>query len=236
VSAGYPPQDLTCPDPAGCPIAVPDDLSGARIVDFPANTEMVRVYDSTWGFDEANPGFGDARFGPFDSVDGSRVPTMYLAQNQTGALLETVFHDAEPGYGEVYESTLRNHCLVSLSCPHALRVVDLRDPELARMGVGRDAVASSTAEHYPCTRRLARHFHSTGAAGILWHSRQAEFHRGAWRNVPASEVLVVFGDRIPLGRGDWTRLGPGAISLVQDTGRTLVDEVATELDVTVVTD
>jgi len=49
---------------------------------------LYRVYDGTWGYDEHNPGYGDARFSPIDDpVRGERLPSMYLAATATAALL-----------------------------------------------------------------------------------------------------------------------------------------------------
>ena len=61
-----PPQDLSCPEPANCPVAV--SLPRLRTATLRAGTPMFRVYDGTWGYDEHNPGFGDARFSPFDAT------------------------------------------------------------------------------------------------------------------------------------------------------------------------
>ncbi len=118
---------------------------------------MVRVYDATWGYDEHNPGFGDARFSPFDDpATTGRLPSMYLAATPTAALLETVFHDVHQLSGRViYERDLRGKLLAHIQVPVAAVLGDLRDTELDRMGLARTQVVSGPAEHYPCTRRLA---------------------------------------------------------------------------------
>jgi len=85
----FPPQRLECPDPAGCPVT--PDLPRLKVAKMAPGTALYRVYDGTWGDDEHNPGFGDARFSPFDDLaDGHRVPTMYVAATPVAALLETV--------------------------------------------------------------------------------------------------------------------------------------------------
>ena len=73
-----------------------------------AGTPLYRVYDGTWGYDEHNPGYGDARFSPIDDpVHGGRLPSMYLAATPTAALLETVFHDVHHDSARiVYERDL----------------------------------------------------------------------------------------------------------------------------------
>ena len=74
-----------CPDPAGCPVADSGRLVAAPRHTLRADTVWARCYDSTWGYDEPNPGFGDTRFAPFRDAAGTFVPTMYLAENAAGA-------------------------------------------------------------------------------------------------------------------------------------------------------
>jgi RES domain len=230
VAAAFPPQDLECPDPAGCPVA--PDLPRLRTVSLRVAATWYRVYDATWGYDEHNPGYGDGRFSPIDDpATGRRLPSMYLAATPTAALLETVFHDLHHGGSRiVYERDLRGKLLAHIRVPAVATLGDLRDPELARLGLSRDAVVSTPAEHYPCTRRLAitalRQPHGRRILhGLIWHSRQAEL---AGR-VPV-EVVVLFGEpRYASNRGSWTLFGPGASSLYNGAGRLLVEEIAENL-------
>lgn len=225
-----PPQDLDCPDPRRCPIA--PDLPQLTATAVPAGTSLYRAYDATWGYDEHNPGYGDARFSPIDDpATGQRLPSMYLAVTPTAALLETVFHDVHSSGGRiVYERDLRGKLLAHLRAPALASLGDLRDPALARLGVPRSAVVSSPAEHYPCTRRLASS--AMGAPrrgrplqGLIWHSRQAEL-----AGADSQEVIVLFGaPRYPSGRGNLSLFGPGASSLYDGPGRLLVEEVADRL-------
>lgn len=225
-----PPADLDCPDPDGCPVAAA--LPRLRGTVVRAGSPFYRVYDATWGYDEHNPGYGDARFSPLDDpTTANRLPSMYLAATPSAALLETVFHDVHHAGGRViYERNLRGKLLAHFRVPAHITLGDLRDPELARLGLSRSQVVSSPAEHYPCTRRLAvaalrqprrgRHL-----AGLIWHSRQTEL-----ANTDPVEVVILFGDpRYPAGRGSWPLFGPGASSLYDGPGRLLVDEIAEAL-------
>jgi RES domain len=228
-----PAQDLDCPDPNGCP--VPSRLPALTLTTVAASTLLFRVYDSTWRYDEFNPGFGDARFSPFDaSGAGHRVPSMYVAATQTAALLETVFHDVHQHGGRtIYERDLRGKLLAHVRLPVDAVLADLRDPQLDRLQLARGEIVTSPAEHYPCTRRLAAAAHSqptltVPAQGLIWHSRQAELSR-----LPPAEVVVLFGDRYPSGRGTWIRSGPGSSTLYEGPGRLLVDRVAEQLAATV---
>ena len=115
--------DLDCPDPDGCPVAA--QLPPLRTVSLAQGTDWYRVYDATWGYDEHNPGHGDARFSPIDDPkNGQRLPSMYLAQTPTAALLETVFHSVHQSSPRlIYERDLRGKLLayVRVRCRMARR-------------------------------------------------------------------------------------------------------------------
>jgi hypothetical protein len=232
----FPAQELDCPDPSACPVLPEADLPPLPAAIIAAGRPLFRCYDGTWGYDEPNPGYGDARFSPFDSPSGNRVPTLYLGDTQLAALLETVFHDVHQSSTRlVFDTALRDNLLAHVRLPSDLRLADLRDPVLNDLGLERNQLVSSPAEHYPCTRRLARHIHEIGTGlemvdGILWHSRQAELHGGG----PA-EVMVVFADRYDSGRGGWTRVGPGSQNLYEGPGRLVVEQIAVDIDATIVT-
>lgn len=226
----FPATDLSCPDPDGCP--VPVTLPRLRTVSHEAGATWYRVYNATWGYDEHNPGYGDARFSPIDDpADGARLPSMYLAATPAAALLETVFHEVHHDSSRiVYERDLPGMLMAHVRAPAVATVADLRDPELARLGLGREQVVSSGAEHYPCTRRLAvaalgQSHGRRIVQGLIWHSRQTEL--GVHDPV---EVIVLYGgSRYSATRGSWRLFGPGASSLYEGPGRLLVDEVAERL-------
>jgi len=231
----FPPEDLTCPDPPGCPVRPALPLAELRVVVLDGGVPLFRCYDGTYGYDETNPGYGDARFSPFDDATGARVPVLYAAQTPAAALLETVFHDVHHDAARViYGACLVEQLLAHVALPAPLTVVDLRDPELARLAITRAELVSTPAEHYPCTRRLARAVHgarighTVRAQGLLWHSRQAELAGGV------AEVLVVFGDRYTTTRGSWPRRPPGSQNLWEGPGREQIDEIAEQLDAVVV--
>jgi hypothetical protein len=214
---------------------VVDDLGPVPATTLTAGGLWFRCYDPKWGYDEANPGYGDQRFTPFhDPVTGRRVPSIHVAATREAALLETVFRDMADAGGFVYLTLLRERALAHVALPRDARVADLRDDALAGLGVPRSAVVSSSPRHYPCTRRLAVAIHRDGAEGaavdgIVWHSRQAELAGG-----PPVEVAVLFADRFGDQRGSWPRVGPGVASLVEGPGRVVVDTIATHLGATVV--
>ena len=231
MTAPFPPQEIDCPDPDGCMVA--RTLPRLRTVPLDEGTALYRAYNATWGYDEHNPGHGDARFSPIDDPTTQvRLPSMYLAVTPAAALLETVFHDVhQDGNRTIYERHLREKLLAHVRVSAVAVLGDLRDPELDRLGLERGELVSSPAEHYPCTRRLAiaalRQPHGKRTMqGLIWHSRQAELARGR----PA-EAIVLFGEpRYQSRRGSWSLFGPGAQNLFEGPGRLLVDEIAESLD------
>ena len=200
----FAPQDLDCPDPAHCPVVA--TLPRLRTTTLRAGTAWFRVYNATWGYDEYNPGHGDARLSPIDDpVTGTRLPSMYLAGTPSAALLETVFHDVHHDSARtIYERDLRGKLMAHVRAPSAALLADLRDPELERLGLRRDYIVSTAAEHYPCTRRVAltalRQPHGKRTLrGLIWHSRQAEL-----AGHDPVEVVVLFGEpRDSTARGSW---------------------------------
>lgn len=220
------------PDPPGG--LGPSDL---RLTLLPTNASVCRGYELKWGYDSFNPGFGDTRFAPIASETGEKVPSLYGGVEDIVVLLETVFHDVHHSVTDrvIYEAVLRNWALAFVRLPRELTVVDLRDDALAALGIARDALVATTAEHYPCTRAWATWLHdlSVGgrrAEGILWHSRQAELHQRDGRR----EVFVLWGDRAPSGPGAYPLTGPGVRNLTEGPGRVLLEQLAEELDATIV--
>jgi hypothetical protein len=130
------------------------------------------------------------RFAP---VTGA--PHAYVARREVAALLETVLHDAVPG-----EPRIRWHQLTHWSISHVtllrdVRLVDLRDPALATLGLERRQLVATDPGHYPCTRRWAEHLHGRGIGGratqgLIWHSRQAELHAEHGVRPLLADVLV----------------------------------------------
>jgi RES domain len=241
-----------CPDPSNCPVPDPLDraekapnsrrrakvnpLGGFPTVRWGKGRVVCRGYQLKWGYDSFNPGFGDTRFAPFQSVDGQQVPTLYLGENETAVLLESVFHDIHHsiGGGQIYEAIVRTWGVSYVELPADLTLVDLRNTALIEHGLSREELVSTTAEHYPCTRRWAAWFHQLGADGLVWHSRQSELHsaRAGSGTTPAEsllEVCVLFGDRVPSIPGSFPLVGSGVRNLIEGQGRVLLDQLAEQL-------
>lgn len=210
------------------------DSGGLATVLSPASRHWIRVYDAQDGYTQPNPGFGDTRFAPFDALsDGHRVPTLYLAEDLESALLEASLHDVSEQQPRVIDEAFLLGTLHARVSPlRDLHLVDLRESVLAALNLRRDSISSSSPEHYPCTRTVARVIHAmpTSPDGILWHSRQAELTGRAPR-----EVAVIFADRVPTERGSWTLADHrGALgSLLEGAGTLELDRLAEALEITV---
>jgi hypothetical protein len=151
---------------------------------------------------------GDARFSPL-TIRGAAVPTVYGADTQTVALLETCFHDVHVAVPRLISERLdlAPRGLVSLSTPVRVPLVDLRDAALADLGLHRSQLIATTPEHYACTRQWAEVLHDhevagVAPAGLLWQSRVAELAQQDSLLFDdllrlASNVFVFFGDRVP---------------------------------------
>lgn len=229
-----------CPNPDSCP--VPDPPTGIAsddllLAELPENAPVCRSYELKWGYDSLNPGFGDTRFAPIATEAGLVVPSLYAGADDVSALLESVFHEVHHSVADriIYEAVVRNWGLAFVRLPRALSLVDFRDHALTTLGISRDALLTTTAEHYPCTREWATWLHGSivrgdRPEGILWHSRQAELHRPDSRR----EVFVLWGDRAPDGPGAYPLTGPGVRNLTEGPGRVLLDELAEDLGSVVV--
>lgn len=244
MTQSFPEQQLTCPVPHECTVAVSPLTQLAQNGNLPTYTfsktrEWFRVYDARDGYGVPNPGWGNTRFAPFDDLQaGNRVPTMYLAESLEAALLETrlhTIHELAPDSRHVTERSLHGYLHARVIPPVDLTVVDLRDPQLHALGLARENLAKSSYEHYPCTRKVAQAIHASpqDPDGIVWHSRQAELSKQA-----QYEALVIFVDRVPHGWDAWSLSeAPNANgALLEGTGREFFDEVAESLGVTVITD
>jgi len=188
---------------------------------------------------------GNARFSPLD-VGGATVPTLYGAATQTVALLESCFH----GVHELAARTISEPLdlaprgLVALNAPVLLPLIDLGNDALARLGLTRTQLIATTPEHYACTREWAVALHSRRIggvvpAGLLWQSRIAELAEGDSLLLGdllsvASEVFVLFGDRVPPDPAAWHPGDPHYDDLTAGDGRLLAEQIAEQLGAVIV--
>lgn len=177
-------------------------------------------------------GRGNSRFAPLPGVGH-----VYLAASRTVALLETTFHDVHQDVPRiVYASTdLAGWQMTEVRTTADVRLLDLRDQQLERLGLRRDELVAAPPAHYPCTREWARTLigrRPGGAtpAGLLWNSRVAELAGGDspllddLLNSPSSEVCVIYDTDVPAGV--LQAVGPTFNDLSDGHGRLLVEAIA----------
>lgn len=237
-----------CLDPASCQVPNPGDvdLRRLRLARLPADLVFHTAYRRAHWPALFNPSAaGNARFSPL-VVGAATVPTLYGAATQTVALLESCFH----GVHELATKTvsepldLAPRGLVALNTPALLPLIDLRNDALERLGLTRAQLIATTPEHYDCTREwaVALHHRRVGGvapAGLLWQSRIAELAQadslllGDLLTV-ASEVFVLFGDRVPPDPVAWHPGDPHYDDLTNGDGRLLAEQIAEQLGAVIV--
>jgi hypothetical protein len=116
------------------------------------------------------PGVGDTRFAPLEGTAHT-----YAATSSFAALLESPFHETAPPW--LPQAPLPRRAEAEVALTAGLRLMDLRDAELARPGLARGHLVATTAAHYPCTRRWAGQLHGRRiggqpVCGLVWQSRQ----------------------------------------------------------------
>ena len=198
-----------CPLNDACPVPDVDevDLRRLRLAHLTPGEAWFQVHDQAYPPPAFNTsGRGDTRFAPL-----AEVGHQYLARRQTVALLETVLHDVhELADRIVYTATaLDGRQLSQVHVTERLPLIDLRDPQLERLGIERGLVTSSRA-HYPCTRQWAarligRRVGGVQPAGWVWNSRVAGLARADapllddLLEPPASETVVLYHPYTPSG-------------------------------------
>ena len=238
-----------CLDPAHCPVPNPSDVDlrklrlDRRREGFAFHTSYRR---SQWPALFNASGAGNARFSPL-TIDGAVVPTLYGAATQTVALLESTFHGVhEAGTKIISEALdLAPRGVVALTAPVSLPLIDLTTGGLARAGLTRAQLVATTPEHYACTREWAVALHrrrigGVAPAGLLWQSRIAELAQAdslllADLLTVASEVFVLFGDRVPPAPAMWAPGDPHYDDLASGYGRGLAELIAEQLGAVIVT-
>jgi hypothetical protein len=206
-----------CPYPDTCPVPVPTPavLRRVRTQSLEAGVELFRGHKRVHPPDALVPGLGDSRFAPLHGVSHA-----YVSNRATPALLESAFHDATSPQPRIYPHRLAAWSLGRVRLLADVRLVDLRDPELARLGLDRGQLVTALPAHYPCTRQWAAALHDRHAGGhpthgLLWHSRQAELHAAANHNPLTADLL---------GSGETTEVAvlyapPSPSRLLEDTGQ-----------------
>lgn len=178
-------QDCPVPEP------VPAILKKLRTRVLPAGTVLHRGVKVAHP-DTARlvPGVGDTRFAPLDGVAHAYVATTVFA-----ALLESAFHEATPPDRRIYQWQIDAWLEGLVALTEDVRLIDLGDAELVRLGIARSELVATAGDHYPCTRTWAAALHGRAVGGqitcgLVWESRQTELQATGLADRPALAELV----------------------------------------------
>ncbi len=173
---------------ADCPIIAPGsvDRRSLKVHTLEAGTEQFRAAQIRFGATVFTPpGNGNGRFSPLDDRGHT-----YVAAQRSAAIHESALHEASGPNPRIYALTLAGYALHRLRFVEPARLIDLRDPALAELGIDRSQLTGAGPLHYPCTRAVAERIVGTkGTVGMVWTSRQGSLHAERNPDGLASEVL-----------------------------------------------
>jgi hypothetical protein len=136
---------------------------------------------------------GNARFSPIRNEQGNVIPILYGGTTADCALMETVFHDVPytAGFKSFDKGKLTNQIHSTIEVTQRLRMVDLANVHLRKLGVTRKQLIDPEKNQYPATRKWAEAIYRQcpQVQGLSWISRQDD----------SARAVVLFGDRIPAG-------------------------------------
>lgn len=166
-----------------------------------------RVHRDEYEADQFNEsGKGNARFSPISDAEGKVIPTLYGGGSYACALMEVPFHDVpfESGFKTFDKGKLDGLVHSVVEPAKDLRLADLTNKPLRKLGIPRRDLIDSDKDQYPMTREWAKAIHAQcpDLQGLCWTSRQDD----------TQPALMLFGDRIK----------PGSLMQIGDS-RSLVD-------------
>jgi hypothetical protein len=163
------------------------------IDEWPPQRAIVRCHDVRFAATEFNRTASDGRFRPVRSR-GRIVGTIYAAQDDAGAIAESVFRPVPVGAAvkQVSRARLVPTMITTLVSRRELRLASLHGHGLRRVGATRAQLIDCEADHYPALAAWGQTLHDCPAEpdGIVWRSRHYD----------DSYALMLFADRV--GRGE----------------------------------
>ncbi len=171
-----------------CPVVRPRDIDRRklRVHQIPGRSVRYRASEVRFGTSTFTPeGMGNGRFSRLTGRAHA-----YVAEQRSAALLESALHEAAGPNPRIYAATLARYAMHRLAFVQPVRLIDLRDPELDRLGLDPSQVTATSALHYPCTQAVAHWIvGAKDTAGLTWTSRQGALHAARNRDGLAAEVL-----------------------------------------------
>jgi hypothetical protein len=133
--------------------------------------------------------------------------------------METLFHDVPfaPGFKNYDKRQCAGQTHSILLPTAALKLADLSNVALRKLGVPRAQLIDTEKDRYPITRKWAAaiHLQPPQLQGLVWVSRQDDRAR----------ALMLFGDRVPAG-----------LLVPQGASRDMVDGAAVTLELLMLAD
>jgi RES domain len=151
-----------------------------------------RIHRPVFAADSFNPCAGSpSRFAPLYDAAGTCVPTMYVGNNFTCALHESIFHDVPLTGTKSVRNSLLDEFVYSILVPQQdLRLADLTTSGLMKIGAPRALTECEPSGYHEtvewaCTLRRD----NPALGGLLWVARRDNEGR----------AMVLFGERVAAG-------------------------------------
>ncbi len=206
-----------------CPLPPTNFSVAPTITTLKKGTCLFRVHHQKYAGTAFNPGGGQpSRFSPIVNSDGDNIPTLYAGNSQKSALAESIFRNIVSTSSAITRFSLRKQLLSTLQNTRNLRLVDLTQNGLRRLGLKRNQLLESEYDSYEQTARWAEAIHNSDEAvdGMIWISTQYDTEKS----------ILLFGDRV-LSK-DLLIINQGD-SLYDGSGFDLVMEFANEAGITI---
>jgi RES domain len=212
--------------PASTVIPTPPDPSALNplIHEWKAGRAIVRCHDSAFGATEFNRTASEGRFRPVRSK-GRIVGTVYGAQDDAGAIAESVFRPVPVGTAVrlVGRGRLVPIMISTLAINRTLRLASLHGNGLRRIGASHAQLIDSEADQYPALAAWGQALHDCPATpdGVVWRSRHFD----------DSYAFLLFGDRV---RRHEVQVVEPPLPLAVGRGLERVMELAEQADITII--
>lgn len=151
-----------------------------------AGSSLYRLFSNgpDRGANQFNPGFGPrTRFAFFGNP---KVPVLYAADTEEGAVCETLLHDIPLGGGDLRPDDYADKVMARLTTVRPLQLASFMGIGLRMLGVDASEITATAASHYGEIVLWATAAHEAGFDGAVWMSHRCNTDR----------AYVFFGDRV----------------------------------------
>lgn len=167
------------------------NLAAPGLVTLEAGTRLHRIHNWQRRASTFNPCQGDpTRFAPITDEDGQCVPSLYAGSSFDSVAYETLFHDipVRAKRKTLPETALIGRAHTRLETRRDLTLAMLRDPELGKWNISRNALIASSPKLYDATAAWAKAIHDQFPAveGLVWTSNRCD----------PEDAYLFFGDRV----------------------------------------